>query len=113
MKLYATTTSERASKGQGGNKEIVIDIRAGSTARELIARIKVFPSPYDTTEGYENYIVQWVETTRQEVETGNIIHGEVRGVSKGKQKKDECAECIALNKALPNLHGKGSCDKHE
>lgn len=28
MKLYATTTSERASKGQGGNKELTIDILA-------------------------------------------------------------------------------------
>jgi hypothetical protein len=30
MKLYATTTSERASKGQGGNKEIAITVHAGS-----------------------------------------------------------------------------------
>ena len=30
MKLYATTTSERASKGQGGNKEIVICLNYGS-----------------------------------------------------------------------------------
>lgn len=28
MKLYATVTSERASKGQGGNKHIVIELRA-------------------------------------------------------------------------------------
>lgn len=26
MKLYATTTSERASKGQGGNEYILIDV---------------------------------------------------------------------------------------
>lgn len=30
MKLYATVTSERASKGQGGNKFIDIDILVGS-----------------------------------------------------------------------------------
>lgn len=28
MKLYATTTSERASKGQGGNKRLEINILA-------------------------------------------------------------------------------------
>ena len=29
MKLYATTTSERASKGQGGNKFLKIELSAG------------------------------------------------------------------------------------
>ncbi len=29
MKLYATTTSERASKGQGGNNYIKIDLLVG------------------------------------------------------------------------------------
>ena len=28
MKLYATTTSERASKGQGGNQFLTIEIKA-------------------------------------------------------------------------------------
>ena len=28
MKLYATTTSERATKGQGGNKYLIIEIKA-------------------------------------------------------------------------------------
>lgn len=31
MKLYATTTSERATKGQGGNNHIKIDLFVGST----------------------------------------------------------------------------------
>ena len=29
MELYITATSERATKGQGGNKEIVIDLNFG------------------------------------------------------------------------------------
>ena len=28
MKLYATITSERATKGQGGNKYLIIEIKA-------------------------------------------------------------------------------------
>lgn len=28
MKLYATVTSERASKGQGGNKYLIIEVKA-------------------------------------------------------------------------------------
>jgi hypothetical protein len=31
MKLYATTTSERASKGQGGNKYLSIEIKTDKT----------------------------------------------------------------------------------
>lgn len=33
MKLYATVTSERASKGQGGNKYIRVSFTVGSTAK--------------------------------------------------------------------------------
>ena len=35
MKLYARTTSERASKGQGGNKEISIDLFVGSASNSV------------------------------------------------------------------------------
>lgn len=31
MKLYATTTSERASKGQGGNKYLSIELKTDKT----------------------------------------------------------------------------------
>jgi len=41
MKLYATTTSERASKGQGGNKYICIQLLAGKK-RKVIADIELF-----------------------------------------------------------------------
>jgi hypothetical protein len=40
MKLYATTTSERASKGQGGNEKLIIEIQAGSE-RKILARLHV------------------------------------------------------------------------
>jgi hypothetical protein len=45
MKLYATTTSERASKGQGGNKNLIIDIQAqqleGIPTRQNIFRLSL------------------------------------------------------------------------
>lgn len=46
MKLYATTTSERASKGQGGNKELDISLLIGSSDKnKQVLRIlaKVLP----------------------------------------------------------------------
>ncbi len=39
MKLYAKVTSDRASKGQGGNKQIVIDLMAGSAEDSRIVAI--------------------------------------------------------------------------
>ena len=41
MKLYATTTSERASKGQGGNEYLNIDITSEDRAK--VARIELKP----------------------------------------------------------------------
>jgi hypothetical protein len=37
MKLYATTTSERASKGQGGNQFINIDMLVGDKDNQIDA----------------------------------------------------------------------------
>ena len=49
MKLYATTTSERATKGQGGNKYINVDITTEDGRK--ILKISVYP---DTAERPEN-----------------------------------------------------------
>lgn len=43
MKLYATVSSERATKGQGG-KELMIEIMGDN--KELVARVKVTRPPY-------------------------------------------------------------------
>ena len=39
MRLYATVTSDRASKGQGGNREIVIDLTIDSKERRTVGRV--------------------------------------------------------------------------
>ena len=39
MNLYAKTTSERASKGQGGNKELVIDLTIDDKRREEVGTV--------------------------------------------------------------------------
>ena len=48
MKLYATTTSERASKGQGGNDRLYIDVNIGELKEVIKIRINKSPS----TESY-------------------------------------------------------------
>jgi len=42
MKLYATTTSERAEKSQGGNEYINVEIRAGDKTREILGTLEVY-----------------------------------------------------------------------
>jgi len=43
MKLYATTTSERASKGQGGNEYLKIEITDAD--KNLLGIIQLSPKP--------------------------------------------------------------------
>jgi len=52
MKLYAITTSERAKKGQGGNKEITIDLIIDPVKRKEVGRIVM---QYSDLEGYIIY----------------------------------------------------------
>ena len=51
MKLYATTTSERASKGQGGNEFLTIEIKAegfeGIPTRSNLYRISLSKNDND------------------------------------------------------------------
>lgn len=69
MKLYATTTSERATKGQGGNEYLLIDILGEEGVR--ILQIKVLPTDGLPSVSFDDRIL-----TPKEQET-----------EKGKQKK--------------------------
>lgn len=41
MKLYAKVTSERATKGQGGNKQIVIDLMIENPNRKRMTMLQL------------------------------------------------------------------------
>lgn len=74
MKLYATTTSERASKGQGGNNEIAITLNVGSANdSRTVALIKIVAL---VGGGYE-ILYRNNETDETKVlQKGNITKGE-------------------------------------
>jgi hypothetical protein len=87
MKLYATTTSERASKGQGGNKYLHIDILCKTDlGNEIISQINV------ETNDYNEAIIKYVNVVNG-VEIG--LAKELKRISlkgkrqKGKQQKGE------------------------
>ena len=84
MKLYATVTSERASKGQGGNKFLDVAVLVGDarTQREVI-RLKA--KTFLDSNGVESYAIlgSWHGATEQE----KVLH---TGTIKGERQKGEC-----------------------
>ena len=84
MKLYATVTSERASKGQGGNKFLDVAVLVGDarTQREVI-RLKA--KTFLDINGVESYAIlgSWHGATEQE----KVLH---TGTIKGERQKGEC-----------------------
>lgn len=83
MKLYATTTSERASKGQGGNK--FIDVLFTGETNQPFLYVKVRPiGDYDK----DNVIVTVIDTRKAKIVYDAVLYNP----SKGKQKKDETYE---------------------
>ena len=74
MKLYATITSERATKGQGGNKYINIDLWVGDKNHPITAG-----SIYFRIENGE-YVIMYNDYE---------IHRQKLPEIKGKQQKDE------------------------
>lgn len=84
MKLYATTTSERASKGQGGNDYLDININIDS--KEPVYRFRtIFDELLDIYYIHLeiNRSNEWIQVYRGEIET-----------TKGEKKKgDSCKYC--------------------
>ncbi len=83
MKLYATTTSERASKGQGGNEflEIVITDKDKNT----IIKLLIIPDEY---------------IFRASLKTSDKVYLDKIGDIKGKSQKGEKSYC-----EIPTLNG--------
>jgi len=92
MKLYATVSSERASKGQGGNREIVINLKVGNISRREIANIVLRTSGGSLQDGIDTgkYALEYYPVNRGKGGRTVLDSGEIE--EKGKKKKDEkCA----------------------
>lgn len=84
MKLYATVTSERASKGQGGNKFLDVAVLVGDARiQQEVIRIKA--KTFIDSNGVESYAIlgSWHGATEQE----KMLH---TGTIKGEKQKGEC-----------------------
>lgn len=68
MKLYATITSERATKGQGGNNKLVINITVGNKSRREIANIVLRTSGGCLKDPVENmYALEYYPVNREDI----------------------------------------------
>jgi len=77
MKLYATTTSERASKGQGGNKQV----RTEYTFKNSLGEIEDVAEIIFTAKEGGGYILEWFDP--EETGTPRVMK------EKGKKQKSE------------------------
>lgn len=99
MKLYATTTSERASKGQGGNE--FLDIKIYSENQEEIASVYIknkkihfmFPSHITGNKETDNFIytlnAEKIERKGKKLKTAKEEHYG-QHIENGKSYCDDC-----------------------
>ena len=102
MKLYATITSERATKGQGGNNELVINITVGNKSRREIANIVLRTSGGSIRDGIDKdmYALEYYPVNRDKGGRTVLDKGELEE-AKAKRQKDGCADCKAKRGHYP------------
>lgn len=95
MKLYATTTSERASKGQGGNEYIISEF---SVDREIIGQVELYL--YNDAKHHGTDTDEWTLKFRNGGDDDDndwdiLAQGYIPNklATKGKKQKGEGVEC--------------------
>lgn len=84
MKLYATATSERASKGQGGNDYMTIEIVDG--ARQPILSLYMFVNDNNTAD---IKLREWATAKTHYLNTVKL-GAETKGEKQKGEKRDYC-----------------------
>lgn len=88
MKLYATVTSERASKGQGGNEFIQLEVQGTKPYSEKLLDIHLKPDEYG--HAYVIGVSGSISLLRAIIDHANgDIERQLREKSKGEKQKDE------------------------
>lgn len=82
MRLYTTVTSDRASKGQGGNREIVIDLTIDPVKRKTVGRVvlQYGEKGEGVHEGYTIFYYPIItECKGQKVKDGRVLLFQEKG----------------------------------
>jgi hypothetical protein len=126
MKLYATVTSERASKGQGGNDFLEVELRAFD--RETPVGHITIDTDTDSTGKLNQYIIKWFPdgidgdsdnyTDPVILKEGHKDEGEIQclreGQTKGERQKGDQCNCVGCEKPSCGryLDGQPLCNEH-
>jgi len=104
MKLYATTTSERATKGQGGNDFLIVDFYAHDKKKPVV-QVELYLN--HDINNYGDDVDEWVLTYRynEEDDPSIIAQGHAKPTTKGKKKKDETMADIMQSEYEQGLRG--------
>lgn len=99
MKLYATIQSDRATKGQGGNKFLDIKIQAGQEQKEIL-RILINDTPLD-----KSYLTaRIVSITGHTVFLRSLLDQINQSLEIGKKQKGEKCYCSDDDMSIPHYH---------
>lgn len=101
MKLYATVTSERAEKGQGGNRHLDINVTAGKEQAHIL-RILFNDTPLSDDKHTARIVcvegdIVLLRSLRHEINKAEAIYI-ATGTTKGNKQKDECEACVFYQK---------------
>ena len=111
MKLYATVSSERATKGQGGNKKLTISLLHDNKKREEVLRLIVLPAgdkdplPIVAVDYATYEIAQMLG--EYATEYANKLLEEAKGKRRKGEPSPEDGGCI-----YNHDHGGGGCEYH-
>ncbi|MES2006875.1 MAG: hypothetical protein V4436_02070 [Patescibacteria group bacterium] len=98
MKLYATVTSERASKGQGGNKRLDVQFTAGVMQESMgVVSLRereanVFVLVYTHNGEQKNIATIETKGEKQKGERGQVCH-HCKAITKTSLQYWYCANC--------------------
>lgn len=106
MKLYATTTSERASKGQGGNKHIELTLQGGEY-RDILIRFEV-----NYNKDFPNYSIKMIDGDINFIQVLKNHLSFYLDIQKGKKQKTATVEYHENARYIDcKLKGTDYCDK--
>lgn len=109
MKLYATIKSERASKGQGGNNFLEIEIKVQDRDTPIGV---IYLDYHNDSKEHGDEMDEWVLSWRSAkmIDPDIIAQGHVKRAIKGKKQKDEkCKACGESN----GRHSDDACQPYK
>lgn len=107
MKLYATVTSERASKGQGGNEYLYVKIQGAEPGVATLLDMEIVPDEYG--HAHVRKMIGSISLLRSII---SAAHEQIEDKRKGERQKGERCKMPGCDRPSTQESGyRPSCDK--